>query len=127
MEVKIRVLIVDDEPGIVRVLGIKLRLHGYEVIGTTRGVDAVQLARERRPDVMLLDILMPEMNGMEVLQKVREFSQVPVIVFSARPDVTQIAVEMGADDYISKPFDPDLMLAKVRGVVARNGSHHPSR
>ena len=110
MDVKKRVLVVDDEPGIVKVLGIKLKLHGYEVAGTTSGANAVDLAREWEPDVMLLDILMPGMNGMEVLERVRTFSQVPVIVFTARPDITQIANNMGADDYIAKPFDPDQMV-----------------
>lgn len=100
------VLVVDDEPGIVKVLGIKLKLHGYEVIGTTSGAEAVELAREKDPDVMLLDILMPGMNGMEVLERVRTFSRVPVIVFTARPDVTQIAMKMGADDFIAKPSTP---------------------
>ncbi len=111
------VLVVDDEPGIVKVLGIKLKLHGYEVIGTTSGAEAVELAREKDPDVMLLDILMPGMNGMEVLERVRTFSRVPVIVFTARPDVTQIAMKMGADDFIAKPFDPDQMVEKIRCLL----------
>jgi two-component system, OmpR family, KDP operon response regulator KdpE len=124
VETKQRILVVDDEPGIVRVLGIKLKLHGYEVIGTTSGAEAVELARERQPDLMLLDILMPGMTGTEVLERVRAFSRVPVIIFSARPDVTQIAMEMGADDFISKPFDPDRMLEKIKAVLDRNGNHH---
>src|SRR3989304_6213206 len=96
MDEKRRVLVVDDEPRIVKVLGIKLKLHGYEVFGTTSGAEAVELARTRCPDIMLLDILMPGMNGTEVLEKVRAFSRVPVIVFSARPDISQIAASMGA-------------------------------
>jgi DNA-binding response OmpR family regulator len=117
MNLKRRVLVVDDEPGIVKVLGIKLKLHGYEVIGTTSGAEAVELARQREPDVMLLDILMPGMSGMEVLERVRTFSQVPVIVFTARPDVLQIAMNMGAADFIAKPFDPDQMVEKIRCLL----------
>jgi two-component system, OmpR family, response regulator MtrA len=116
-----RVLVVDDEPGIVKVLGIKLKLCGFEVVGTTSGAEAVELARERQPDVMLLDILMPGMSGMEVLERVRTFSDVPVIVFTARPDITQIAVQMGADDAIAKPFDPDQMVEKIRSVLSGDG------
>lgn len=121
MSEKRRVLVVDDEPGIVKVLGIKLKLHGYEFIGTTSGAEAVELARSSHPDVMLLDILMPGMNGMEVLEKVRAFSKVPVIVFTARPDVTQIAMKMGADAFIGKPFDPDQLLEKIKSVLSGNG------
>jgi CheY-like chemotaxis protein len=111
------ILVVDDEPGIIKVLGIKLKLHGYEVIATTCGAEAVELARERNPDVMLLDIFMPGMNGMEVLEKVRTFSQVPVIVFTARPDLTQTAMSKGANGFIAKPFDPDQMLEKIRRLL----------
>jgi two-component system KDP operon response regulator KdpE len=111
------ILVVDDEPGIIKVLGIKLRLHGYEVISTTSGIEAVELARERNPDVMLLDIFMPGMNGMEVLEKVRTFSQVPVIMFTARPDLTQTAMDKGANGFIAKPFDPDQMLEKIRRLL----------
>jgi DNA-binding response OmpR family regulator len=118
-----RVLVVDDEPGIVRILEIKLRLHGYDVTGVTSGAEAVEQARTAEPDLVLLDILMPGMNGMEVLEKVRGFSQVPVIVFSARSDVIKIAMTMGADDSVAKPFDPDYMLEKVRAVLARNGDN----
>jgi two-component system KDP operon response regulator KdpE len=121
MSEKKRILVVDDEPGIVKILGITLRLHGYEFVGTTSGAEAVELARSRDPDVMLLDILMPGMNGMEVLEKVRAFSKVPVIVFTARPDITQIAMKMGADAFVSKPFDPDQMLEKIRAVLSGNG------
>jgi DNA-binding response OmpR family regulator len=117
MSSKRRVLVVDDEPGIVKVLGVRLRLQGYDVNGTTSGAKAVELAREWEPDVLLLDVLMPGMNGMEVLEKIRTFSQVPVILFTARPDVVQIAMSVGADDYIAKPFDPDQMVKKINCLL----------
>jgi DNA-binding response OmpR family regulator len=115
------VLVVDDEPGIVKVLGIKLKLHGYEVIGATSGAEAVELARSRNPDLILLDILMPVMSGTEVFEKVRAFSKVPVIIFSARPDIAQIATGLGASGFVAKPFDPDKMLEKVRAVLSGDG------
>jgi CheY-like chemotaxis protein len=121
MDEKRRILVVDDEPGIVRVLRIKLKLHGYEVIGTTSGAEAVELARERQPDLILLDILMPGMTGTEVMERVRAFSNVPVIILTARPDIRQIAIKMGADDYLSKPFDPDRMLEKIKAILGHNG------
>ena len=88
---KTRILVVDDEPGIVNVLRIKLRLSGFDVITTTSGAEAIELARNREPDIMLVDILMPEVTGMDVIHKVREFSPVPIIVFTAKPDIAEYA------------------------------------
>jgi DNA-binding response OmpR family regulator len=116
-----RVLVVDDEPGIVKILKIKLKLHGYEVFGATSGAEAVELARIENPDLILLDILMPGMNGVEVLERVRTFSKVPVIVLTAKPDGVKVAMSMGADGFVAKPFDPDLIVDKVRLVLAGNG------
>jgi DNA-binding response OmpR family regulator len=123
MAAKQCVLVVDDEPGIVEILGIKLKLHGYEVVGATSGAEAVALARERRPDVILLDMLMPGMSGMEVLDKLRAFSSVPVIVFTARPDITELALKMGAAGAIAKPFDPDRLVEKIGSVLASDGKN----
>jgi DNA-binding response OmpR family regulator len=120
-----RILVVDDEPGIIKILQIKFKLHGYDVFGATSGAEAVELARLKHPDLILLDILMPGMNGMEVLERVRTFSKVPVIVFSARQDVINTAMSMGADDSITKPFDPDRMVEKVGAVLARNFQNNP--
>jgi two-component system KDP operon response regulator KdpE len=120
MNSKKHVLVVDDEPGIVKILKIKLKLHGYDVSGATCGADALNLARMNGPDVVLLDVLMPGMSGIEVLENLRTFSRAPVIVFSARPDVIKLAMNMGADDYIAKPFDPDRMVEKVGAVLEHN-------
>ncbi len=81
---KKRVLVVDDEPGIGKVLSIKLRLDGYDVITTTSGAEAIEFIRTQKPDIVLLDILMPDVTGMEVLERVRTFSQVPIVVFTAK-------------------------------------------
>jgi len=115
-----RVLVVDDEPGISKVLGIKLRLSGYDVITTTSGAEAVELVRTQRPDIVLLDVLMPGVTGMDVLDRVRTFSRVPIIVFSGRPEAARLALKLGADDSIAKPFNPDLLVEKIRSVLGSN-------
>lgn len=111
------VLVVDDEPGILRVLSIQLRLHGYDAVTTLSGTEAVELVRTREPDIVLLDILLPDMNGFEVLEKVRGFSQVPVIVFSASQSAVALAPLAGATASISKPFNPDQLLGKIKSVL----------
>ncbi|MBI4286041.1 MAG: response regulator [Chloroflexi bacterium] len=117
METKKRVLVVDDEPGIGNVLRIKLRLHGYEVITTTSGAEAIEIIRKQEPDIVLLDILMPDVTGMDVLEQVRTFSQVPIVVFTAKPDIVQFAMKLGANDSLAKPFYPDQVVAKIEAVL----------
>jgi DNA-binding response OmpR family regulator len=117
MDAKKRVLVVDDEPGIGNVLRIKLGLVGFDVITTTSGAEAIDLVRTQEPDIMLLDILMPDVTGMDVLDRVRAFSQVPIIVFTGRPDIAQFARKIGANDYIAKPFDPDLLVQKIGAIL----------
>ncbi len=121
---KVRVLVVDDEPGILKVLGIELKLSGYEVITTTSGAEATELARTQKPDVILLDVVMPGVTGLEVLERVRSFSQVPVIIFSGHPTIIQLAMKLGADESITKPFDPDLLIAKIKLVL---NPHHGAK
>lgn len=116
MEKKL-VLIVDDEPQIGKIFGIKLRLAGYDVLTTTSGAKAIDLVRKQKLDVMLLDVFMPEVTGLEVLEKIREFSQIPVIVFTARSDIFEIAKRIGANDYISKPLNPDNLVEKIKTVL----------
>ena len=119
MDTKKRVLVVDDEPGIGNILRIKLRFHGYEVITTTSGAEAIELIRTQKPDIVLLDILMPDVTGMDVLDRVRAFSQVPIIVFTAKPDIAQFALKNGANDSIAKPFNPDQLVAKLESVLSK--------
>jgi DNA-binding response OmpR family regulator len=118
MATKKRILLVDDEAGILKVVAIQLNLRGYEAISTTRGEEAVEIVRTRQLDVILLDILMPGMNGLEVLERVREFSQVPVVAFTADLQMAEKAVKIGAIDYILKPFNPDRLVKKIRSVLA---------
>ena len=117
VETKKRVLVVDDEPGIGNILRIKLKFHGYEVLTTTSGAEAIELVRTQKPDIVLLDILMPDVTGMDVLDRVRTFSQVPIVVFTAKPDIVQFAMKLGASDSIAKPFDPDQVVKKIETVL----------
>lgn len=107
----------DDEPQIGIIFGLKLKLAGYDVVSTTRGIEAIEMVRTQKFDVMLLDVLMPDLTGMDVLVKIREFSQIPVIIFTARHDIFEIAKGLGATDYIPKPLNPDRLLEKIKSVL----------
>ncbi len=123
MSKKTRVLVVDDEPGILRVIGIQLKLHGYESITTLTGTEAIELARTQAPDVVLLDFLLPDLSGLDVLKKIRTFSQVPVIVFSANYNAVEQALKAGANGSFAKPFNPDQLLQKIKSTL--DGSDDP--
>ena len=118
------VLIVDDEPHIVRTLTINLRARDYDVESAGDGRSALQILQERNPDVIVLDLGLPDMDGVEVLRRVRETSDVPVIVLSARHDSDDKieALDAGADDYVTKPFGMDEFLARVRAAARRAGT-----
>ena len=124
---KKQVLVVDDDPGIIKVVGIMLKVSGYLVIATTSGAEAIDMVRIQRPDVVLLDIVMPGVTGLEVLAGIRNFSQVPVIIFSGNPVVINLAIKAGANESISKPFDPEALIAKIGSVLGAHrvekGSH----
>jgi two-component system KDP operon response regulator KdpE len=115
---KQRVLVVDDHPKVLRFIEIDLRLRGFEVITTTSGSEAMELVRSAKPDIVLLDIIMPGMDGFEVLKKLRDFTQLPIIAFSASPGNYQEAIRLGANDFMSKPFQPDEMVGKIKALVS---------
>ena len=117
MEAKKRVLVVDDEPGILKVVGIHLKLRGYQAITTLSGKEALELAQTWNPNVILLDILMPEMTGLDVLTRLREFSQVPVIAFTADSQMAEKALMMGANGSIAKPFNPEMLLERIKSAL----------
>jgi CheY-like chemotaxis protein len=118
-EKKHTVLVVDDQPKVLRFLEIDLRFRGFEVITTTSGEEALQLIRSARPDIMLLDILMPEMDGFEVLRQLRAFSQLPVIAFSSSVANYDEAIQLGANAFVSKPFKADDMLNKIHACLSQ--------
>jgi two-component system, OmpR family, KDP operon response regulator KdpE len=117
----VRVLVVDDEPQIVRALVINLRARKYEVDAAPDGATALQLAAARHPDVVVLDLGLPDMDGAEVIKGLRGWTRVPIIVLSARQasDEKVEALDAGADDYVTKPFGMDELLARLRAAVRR--------
>ena len=116
------ILIVDDEPSILRFVGAGLRLEGYEVTEASDGEEAMRAVEEVSPDLILLDILMPKMNGYEVCRRVRESSQIPIIMLSALGDPLDKVLSMhnGADDHLSKPFMINELLARISAVLLRS-------
>jgi len=118
------VLAVDDDPAILRTLSINLRARGYDVETVADGRSALQVVDERMPDVILLDLGLPDLDGVAVLTRLRAFTQVPVVVLSARhgSDDKVEALDVGADDYVTKPFDMQELLARVRAAIRRGGS-----
>jgi DNA-binding response OmpR family regulator len=115
------VMSVDDESGILRLIDAELSSQGFRVITATNGEDALRLAEEHRPDIAVLDIMMPGISGLEVMRKLRERGSMPVILVSAKnTNLDKVrGLELGADDYISKPFDPEELSARIRAVLRR--------
>lgn len=117
-----KILLTDDEANIVRVVTARLRAYGYEVIAAADGEEALQLARREKPDLLLLDILLPRLDGFKVCQQLKadpEWKRVPIILFSAKTqDIDrQIGLESGADAYISKPFQPELLIQTIQDLL----------
>lgn len=117
-----RVLIIDDEPQILRALRINLSVRGYEVTTAATGAAALRAAAEAHPDVIVLDLGLPDIDGLEVLGGLRGWTDTPVIVLSARSDSAEkvAALDAGADDYVTKPFGMDEFLARLRAAVRRS-------
>jgi two-component system, OmpR family, KDP operon response regulator KdpE len=118
-ELSIRVLIVDDEPQIRRFLRTSLGAHGYRVIEASAGREAIILTASERPELVLLDLGLPDMDGLEVMQRLREWSTVPIIVVSVRGQEAEkiAALDGGADDYVTKPFGMGELLARMRAAL----------
>ena len=116
-----RILIVDDEPHIVRVLRGYFEQAGFAVLGAYDGAEALRVARQERPDLIVLDIMLPRVDGLEVCRTLRRESDVPIIMLTARVEETDtlIGLELGADDYIPKPFSPREVVARARAVLRR--------
>jgi two-component system KDP operon response regulator KdpE len=116
-----RILVVDDEPQILRALRINLRARQYDVDVATDGASALRLAAHHRPDLVVLDLGLPDMDGLEVIRGLRGWTSVPIIVLSGRAGSQDkvAALDAGADDYVTKPFGIDELLARVRAVTRR--------
>ena len=119
-----RVLVVDDEPQILRALRINLRVRQYEVFTAATGAEALAVAGHHPPDLVILDLGLPDLSGIEVIQGLRGWTTAPIVVLSGRADSADKveALDAGADDYVTKPFSMDELLARMRAAVRRAGA-----
>ncbi|HEY6410681.1 MAG TPA: response regulator transcription factor, partial [Ktedonobacteraceae bacterium] len=119
---KTTILTADDDPQLLRLVTRNLQLEGYDVLAASDGRQALEQIEQNAPDLVLLDVMMPKMDGFSVCQRVREFSSVPIIMVTARgQDQDKVrGLDLGADDYLTKPFSVDELLARVRAVVRRS-------
>ena len=117
-----KILVVDDEESLVELLRTNLERDGYEVISASDGMAAIELAERQKPDLILLDWMMPKMDGFEVCKRLRPKTTAPIIMVTAKGEEIDkvLGLEMGADDYITKPFSPREVLARVRAQLRRN-------
>lgn len=115
------VLVVDDEERMAHFVRLNLEQDGFQVVEAYRGLDAIQKMRDSMPDLILLDVMMPDIDGFEALQMIREFSSVPVIMLTAKGEEEDKVrgLELGADDYITKPFSPRELTSRVKAVMRR--------
>ncbi len=118
-----RVLVVDDEPQILRALRINLRVRNYEVDTAATGTEALEVAGRHPPDLVILDLGLPDLSGLEVIEGLRGWTSVPIVVLSGRTDSADKveALDVGADDYVTKPFSMDELLARMRAALRRAG------
>jgi DNA-binding response OmpR family regulator len=116
-----KILVVDDEPKLVRVVREYLEHDGYRVVSAGDGREALDRFRQELPDLVVLDLMLPELDGLEVCRRIRRDSGVPIIMLTARAEEVDelIGLELGADDYVTKPFSPRTLLARVRSVLRR--------
>ena len=123
-----KILVVDDEPQIRRALRTSLEAHGYEVRTAANGTEAIEAAADASPDLMLLDLGLPDIDGRSVIERIRGFSEVPVIVVSVRDLQADkvAALDAGADDYVTKPFAMEELLARLRATLRRSHPEDPA-
>jgi len=118
---KIKVLIVEDEKRIVDLIRLYLEREGYAISVASDGMEALSLFREHRPDLVILDLMLPGIDGLEVCRKIRQISTVPIIILTAKGEETDkvVGLSIGADDYVTKPFSPKELLARIRAILRR--------
>ena len=115
------ILVVDDEPRIIEAVSMNLELEGYQVSAARNGYEALQKLTEDLPDLIILDVMMPEIDGFETLRKIREVSTVPVIMLTVKgEEIDKVkGLDLGADDYVTKPFSPKELVSRVKAVLRR--------
>ena len=116
-----RILVVDDEPRMIGFIRMNLELESHQVIAAENGLDALDAIRTQLPDLVLLDVMMPELDGFETLRRLREFSDIPVIMLTAKGDESDkvTGLELGADDYITKPFGTRELVSRIKAIFRR--------
>jgi two-component system KDP operon response regulator KdpE len=116
-----RVLVVDDEPRMINFIRLNLELEGHQVLEAHNGLEALEAVRTKLPDIVLLDVMMPELDGFETLRMLREFSTIPVIMLTAKSEENDrvYGLELGADDYVVKPFGPRELTSRIKAVLRR--------
>jgi len=123
-----RVLAIDDDPATTELLGLLLGTHGFEVLTSNNGRRGVELIRQQQPDVVILDLMMPDMDGWQVCRAVRAFSQVPILILSAldHPGQVASALDAGADDYLVKPVPSGVLVAHLLNLI-RHAKNAPEK
>jgi DNA-binding response OmpR family regulator len=118
-----RILSIDDDIGMTELTSLLLRTHGFDVIGVHKACDAIQFVREKQPHAVILDLLMPDMDGRQVCRLIREFSNIPIIILSALndPHMVASALDSGADDYLVKPVPSQVLVAHLNRLIKRTG------
>ncbi len=116
-----KILIIEDEPAIVELVTLYLRKEGFDVVSARDGLEGLIVAKDQRPDLVLLDLMLPELDGWEVCKRLRQDSDIPIIMLTARGDDVDkiVGLELGADDYVTKPFNPRELVARIKAVLRR--------
>jgi len=119
-----KILVIDDDIAITELMSMLLRTHGFEVLTTNSGAEGVKLVREKLPNVVLLDLMMPDLDGWQVSKAVRAFSNVPILILSAINDPAMVAsvLDAGADDFLVKPVPSSVLVANIRKMVRQTGT-----
>ena len=117
-----RILVVDDDPPSVKMTAFLLREEGYEVITADNGCTALEMVQSESPDLIILDVMLPHIDGLELTRRIRQTMDVPIIMLSAKGETADkvVGLEVGADDYLGKPFEPSELLARVKAVLRRS-------
>jgi two-component system, OmpR family, response regulator MtrA len=121
-----KILIIDDDTAITELMSMLLKTHGFEALTANTGTDGVTLVKEKNPSVVILDLMMPDMDGWQACKAIRQFSPVPILILSAINDPRMVAsvLDAGADDFLVKPVPSGVLVAHIRKMVRRTGSLH---